>query len=268
MCSRGLWRELGIKAQLHQRLLFAKLSSPWREAQVFRYNFFMRFVSAILFGLFNFVLVRAIVALFGMDVLAARLAQRVLQIPAENIQLIAWGISGVVGTVALVGWIIFHIDERLYGLLSPRPELGSLHQANAILHIQRHQKDNRTDVEMVIDLKNTNNALIAFRSELRATVNGKDLDKPAAFNGFVNANFDTSLILRMEDIPTPVTDGYSLLTARMRYDVTYYLATNKKHARRTSKLVEFQTRFQAFGMTPGARKEEPIHVRFFDEIEE
>jgi hypothetical protein len=47
---------------------------------------------------------------------------------------------------------------------------------------------------MAVDLQNSNSALVGFHCELRATVNGKDLDSPAIFDGYVSANQKTSLI--------------------------------------------------------------------------
>ncbi len=121
---------------------------------------------------------------------------------------------------------------------------------------------------MVVDLQNSNSDLLGFHCELRATVNGKDLDSPIIFDGYANANHKTSLIVEMSDIPTPVTDNFAPMTGRMRYDVTYYFPNNKTKTRRTSKLVEWRTRFQTSGVALGTRVEEPTHVRYYDEIEE
>jgi hypothetical protein len=77
-----------------------------------------------------------------------------------------------------------------------------------------------------------------------------------------------SFIVNVDDIPTSVTDNFAPVTGRLRYDVTYYFPNSKTKARRTSKLVEWRTKFQATGVAPGTRVEEPIYVRHYDEIEE
>jgi hypothetical protein len=227
-----------------------------------------RAVLALIFTICNIVIARTLISLLGLDARAARLLQRVFQLPPEQLQLVAWGVSAFVGLVALACWLVFHIDDRLSRWLAPSPALGSVYQVGAILKVDRHQKDNKTDVEMVIELESSNSELIGFHCELRSTVNGKDLDNPSFFDGYIPAKQKTSLILDMADIPTTVIDKFAAVNARMRYTVTYYFPSDKTKTRRTSKLVEWRTRFQATGVADGTRNVEPVHVRFFDEIEE
>jgi len=54
---------------------------------------------------------------------------------------------------------------------------------------------------MVVELQNSNSQLLEYHCELRATVNGKDLDHPIIFDGYANANNRTSLIVNMPDVP-------------------------------------------------------------------
>ena len=228
----------------------------------------MRAILGLFVAILNTVIARTVISLLGLDVRALRLLQRVFQMPPDRLQLVAWGVSAFIGLIALACWLIFHVDDRLSRWLSPRPAMGSLYQANAIMKVDRYQKNNRTDVEMVVELQNSNSDLLGFHCELRATVNGKDLDSPIISDGYANANQKTSLIVNMADVPTPVTDNFAPITGRMWYSVTYYFPNNKSKTRRTSKLVEWRTSLQAAGVTAGTRVEQPITVRYYDEIEE
>jgi len=103
---------------------------------------------------------------------------------------------------------VFHLDERIYGWWSPEPPIGSLYQVNAIMRVDHQQPrvdhqqaTGRTDVQMVVELQNSNSQLLEYHCELRATVNGKDLDHPIIFDGYANANNRTSLIVNMPDVP-------------------------------------------------------------------
>ena len=227
-----------------------------------------RAVLGIIFTICNIVIARTVISFLGLDVRAEHLLQRVFQLPPDQLQLVAWGFSAFVGLIALACWLIFHIDDRLTRWLSPRPMLGSLYQVNAVMKVNRDQNNNRTDAEMIADLQNSNDELLGYHCELRATVNSKDLDRPIIFDGYVNAKHKTSLIVEMDDVPTPITDNFAHVTGRMRYNVTYYFPSNKTKTRRTSKLVEWRTRFQATGVAMGTRVEEPTYVRYYDEIEE
>lgn len=125
---------------------------------------------------------------------------------------------------------------------------------------------NKNDAEMAVDLQNANSELLGFDCELRATFNGKDLDMPIVFSGYVNANSTTKLIVRIKDVPIDLTDKAAELTGRMRYNVTYYFANNKGRTRHTSKLVEWHGKFRPSGQGGETRLE--IFVTFADEIEE
>jgi hypothetical protein len=72
---------------------------------------------------------RGIVFAFGLDAKVARTIQRLLQTASdfpEARNAIAWSIAGLIGLACLLLWLIFHVDEKLYDALSPRPALGSL----------------------------------------------------------------------------------------------------------------------------------------------
>lgn len=72
-----------------------------------------RIITGIVFAICNLLIARTIVSLFGLDTKALLLAQSVIQIPAERIHLLAWALSGIIGIVALILWLIFNLDERL-----------------------------------------------------------------------------------------------------------------------------------------------------------
>jgi hypothetical protein len=204
---------------------------------------------------------RGIVSAFALDAWVARMIRGALD--SQYLSAIAWTLSGVVGLAALTVWIGLRLDEKVYNLWSPRPALGSLYRnGEALLVVTHSQADNRT-----VPLQNGNDTLLAFRCELRATVNGKDLDAPVSFDGYVNANTATSLILDMPDIPLQVQNNTARVQARLRYSVVYFFPNNKGRTRRTSKLVEWNELLHLTGV-PGTRQETRMQVRYYDEVEE
>src|ERR1051325_5525209 len=101
---------------------------------------------------------------------------------------------------------------------------------------------------MVVKLYNANDELLAFHCELRATANGKDLERPIVFDGYVNSKTDTSLIVEMDNVPNPIAENVLSIDARMRYNVSYYFPKNKQRTRRTSKFVQWTGQYPASGM--------------------
>ena len=155
---------------------------------------------------------------FALDAWVARMIRAAVDGP--YLTAIAWGISGGLGALALVGWVALRADEKIYNLISPQPVLGSLHAVgDAVLKVNRDHPNNKTDVMMVVKLKNSNDRIVATHTELRATVNGKDLDAPIIVNGYVSANSETSLIVKMDDVPSPIDGNVLSLDARVRYNV-------------------------------------------------
>jgi len=226
-----------------------------------------RLFIGLLVAVLTTVLARTIIAVLGLDAKALRLVQPFLEILREKLRLLAWALSAIVGLLLLVLWLVFRFDERLSNWMSPRPALGSLYKVDQpVLKFEMNRTTGKNDAEMAVKLQNGNPELLEFRCELRATVNGKDLDQPLIFNGYVNAGTSTTLITRVRDVPAKVTGDIVEVTGRMRYDVTYYFPANKAGTRRTSKLVEWQTKSRLKGVSGETRID--MFVTFGDEIEE
>jgi len=165
-----------------------------------------RLFIGLLVAVLTTVLARTIIAILGLDAKALRLVQPLLEIPREKLWLLAWALSAIVGLMLLVLWLVFRFDERLSNWMSPRPALGSLYKVDQpVLKFEMNRTTGKNDAEMAVKLQNGNPELLEFRCELRATVNGKDLDQPLIFNGYVNAGTSTTLITRVRDVPAEVT---------------------------------------------------------------
>lgn len=220
-----------------------------------------QFFRAVIVGLVATTLVRGIVLAFGLDEWMARTISSILR--TANVEAAAWIVSGLFGLLAFGLWLAF--GKKVADSFDRRPPLGSLHQVNSIVAFNRF--DERTDIEIVVQLNNRNDELLKTRGELQATVNGKDLDQPIVFDGYANAQSTTDLIVRMRDIPFEVENSVIKIVARMRYNVFYHFPRSPSRTRRTSKLVQLDTILSAKGV-PGSRTETRTNLLYFDEIEE
>jgi hypothetical protein len=216
---------------------------------------------ALLLTVITTAIARGIVIYFKLDQAVARSLGLAFENP--NRAAFGWAIAGIFGLICLLLWLIFHVDERLTDFLSPRPALGSLPiGGEPILRVNRDQAQNRTDVEMSIPLHNDNNDLIAFRCELRGTVNEKNLDAPIIFNGVVARGRSNSLILRLTDIPLTINRNFATIDARMRYNLVYWFPRSQTRTRRTSKLVQWTSTFQATGVAVGTTAQNSLNVNY------
>jgi hypothetical protein len=224
-----------------------------------------KIVTGLLAGLFLFVITRTAAYILGLDALARRLAQEVLQVPASELYLVAWLLSGLVGLIGLAVWLIFRVDERLSNLLSPRPEIGSLPiTGDPTLNIEVNRTTGRNNAELFVDLINKSDRLISTRFELRATVNGKDLDQPITGEGVVHMNQKTRLFVRVDDVP--MRDD---LLAWLEYTVTYYFKGSRSKTRRTAKGVEWKSQAPQGQPGPrGGKVVKSVTVRYYREVEE
>src|SRR5262249_15162593 len=129
---------------------------------------------------------------------------------------IAWCIAGLIGLGGLFVWLIFHVDERLYDALSPRPPLGSLAFVEPFTAaLSRNIGSGQTDAVLVVKLRNTNEFLVRFRAVLQGEVNEKmftnaDGTNSLAFEGYVNPAQPTELILRIPEIPASPPQSQSM----------------------------------------------------------
>src|SRR5260370_187333 len=122
-----------------------------------------KIVTGLLAGLFLFLITRTLAYLLGLDAIARRLAQDVLQVPIGDLYLVAWLLSGLVGLIALALWLIFNVDERLSNTLSPRPAIGSLPISfDPTFKIEVNRTTGKNTVEMVVDLINKSDRMITI----------------------------------------------------------------------------------------------------------
>jgi hypothetical protein len=224
-----------------------------------------KFITGLLAGLFLFLITRALAYLLGLDAIARRLAQGILQVPASDLYLVAWLLSGVVGLIALALWLMFNIDERLSNILFPRPTIGSLPvAADPTLKIEINRTTGKNTAELFIDLINKGDRLITTHFKLRATVNGKDLDRPMTGEGFVSPGQKTRLFVRIDDIPMRED-----LLAYMEYDVEYCFKGASGKTRRTAKGIEWKAQKPEGQPGPkGGKVVKVITVRYYGEVEE
>ena len=199
-----------------------------------------RIITGLLAGLFLFLITRTLAHLLGLDALARNLARDVLQVPTSELYLAAWLLSGLVGIVALVLWLIFNVGERLSNISSPRPPVGSLQVASdPVFKIEVNRTTGKNTAELFVDLINKSDNLLATQYVLRATVNGKDLDRPVTGESFVSREQKARLFVRIDDIPM----GEDLL-AWLEYDVTYFFKGSRRKTRRTEKALNGNHRNQ------------------------
>jgi hypothetical protein len=225
-----------------------------------------KIVTGLLAGLFLFLITRTAAYLLGLDVLARRLAQNVLQIPTSELYLVAWLVSGLAGLIGLALWLTFKIDERLSNILSPRPEIGSLPiMGDPTLNIEVNRTTGKNNAELFVDLINNSHHLLSTRFELKATVNGKDLDRPITGEGFVHPNQKTRLFARINDVPM-----HEDLLAWLEYDVTYsFNAPRSRRTRRTAKGIEWRAQKPQGQPGPrGGKVVKPVTVSFYRQVEE
>jgi hypothetical protein len=227
-----------------------------------------------MFAVFCTALGRGIVFAFKLDVQVAGMIEHMGQPPPELLTAITWGISGLIGLVALICWLAFRVDERLYDLLVSIPALGSLSFTDDLkVILYRSASSGTATVELVAKVQNTNDFLVRFRSKLRGEANGKqfvdsDGNNSLSFDGYVNAKQSTLLVLRIADVPAPPAKGNAPSVAgTFEYDLTYFAAPNSKRTRRTSKRIAYESR-APLGLPVGTRTEEHFHVIFLEEKEE
>jgi hypothetical protein len=224
-----------------------------------------RFTSGVAFAICVFIVSHAIVYLLSLDAITSRLAASILHIPAERLFPIGWLLSGLLGFIALALWLIFDPGDWLSNIRTPRPELGSLVIAqDPTFKIEVHRSSGKNNAELFVDLANKNDRLVGFRFELRATVNGKDLNAPLKSSGYVPANGKARLHVRIDDVPLPQD-----LLAHMEYDVTYYFGNNSRKTRRTAKGITWRSLVPKGQPGPsGGSVVKVITVSYYNEVEQ
>lgn len=224
-----------------------------------------KIITAILVGLLVFLITRTLAYLFDLDAVAQELAQRILQFPTSQLYLAAWLLSGIVGLIALVIWLVFNFDERLSNIRSPRPEIGSLPIAgDPTFKIDVNRTTGKTNAELFVDLINKSDRLIEARYELKATINGKDLEHPITGQAPVSPNQKTRLFVRIDDIPMRED-----LLAFLEYDVTYCFNGTRGKTRRTLKGIEWKAQKPEGQPGPkGGKVVKVVTVRYYQQNEE
>lgn len=224
-----------------------------------------KFTSGIVFAICVFVVSHTIDYLLGLDAIASRLAASILQIPAERLFPIGWLLSGLLGIIALALWLIFDPGDWLSSIRAPRPKLGSLMIAqDPTFKLEVNRSTGKNNAELFVDLANKNDGLVGFRFELRATVNGRDLNEPVKSSGYVAANGKTRLHVRIDDVPLPQD-----LLAFLEYDVTYYFGNTSRKTRRTAKGIAWRSQVPRGQPGPrGGSVVKVITVSYYNEVEQ
>ena len=229
-------------------------------------------VKRILTGILVYITVasigRGIVSAYGLDKWIAGMIHVVES--SGNLAAIGWIVSGGVGLVCLIGWLAFRIDEKIYNLISPIPDLGSLSYLSFVSYISIHVPTQAVAVKMVVTLQNKNPALIRFNARLCGQVNGKEYiesgNTVCAFTGYAHPVDQACLILPIPDVPVHVSEGWGSVTGTLEYDLHYFYpksGSEPRRKRRTRRKLEF---YLSFAMhVDGARDAEPVTVLFLED---
>jgi hypothetical protein len=190
------------------------------------------------------------------------------KLPVEYLRAASWLICGIVGLIALIAALIFDPWSAISNWLAPQPAIGSLPIGlDPSFRLEIDPKRNTASAELYADLVNQNDRMVRYDAELRATVNGKDLDAPVRFGGVVAAHASTMLIVRFADVPIVASPE-----AFLRYNVTYSF-TQGTNSRRTSKRIHWRLNRMPAPPAPDEQKGTIEHriimnTDFSDEVEE
>ena len=191
----------------------------------------------------------------------------------------------LIGLVASGGAFLFFVAWNFWptkeNLPLPPPSVmavmpmpvGSL--AFVIFTADVHKKigQNLADVQMIVEVKNSNNFLLKFHAKLTGTVNGKETDpKAIEFDGFAYPNQSAFLRSpRIFGVPFKINiDGRTpAMTGYLDYDVTYReAATEQGQARRTARRVSFDLWSNPGDKAPGTQMRLETIVAISNETEE
>ncbi|MDA9414083.1 hypothetical protein XH81_04285 [Bradyrhizobium sp. CCBAU 25360] len=224
-----------------------------------------KILTSIVAGLFVFLITRALAYLLGLDAVALRVAQRFLELPALDLQLIGWLLSGFVGLVVLVLWLVLDLGDWLRQALAPRPPIGSLPVAgDPTLKFEVNRTTGKVSAELFVDLVNNSDDLVFAEFALRATVNGKDLDAPILGQGHAAPGEKMRLFVRFDEVPMRED-----LLAVMEYDLKYLFKVRGRRQRRTAKGIEWRTQKPEGRPGPaGGKVVKMITVKYYNQIEE
>lgn len=190
---------------------------------------------------------KGVIKAFALDEKVARVIKGFLS--SGLVEATGWILTGAFGLVCLIVWIAFHADERIADYLSPIPNFASVTFSTWDMQATHFVKDGKTNVDIAIYLKNTNQYPISYTAKLHANANGKDLidkngSKTIDVSAIASANETITLIYFIPDVPTPSTEGASnqnTIAGWAEYDLTYAVAPSGKRTRRTAKRVEMST---------------------------
>jgi len=227
-----------------------------------------KIITTIIVGLAGFMIVRIIAGYFDLEPKSLKLGSLLSKLPPGILQSAAVIISATAAILIMILWLVFRVDDRIRDLFDDRPALASMpieDKPTMWLEILDAQTIRKAD--LVVTLRNTNAKLVRYEAVLRATINEKDLEKPAIFSGYVGPNATTSLVVSMRDVPLKKLGSANFLAeASMRYDVRYRFEDGKNE-RQTSKLVKWESTAPLTG-TNGNQTTIEVVTRYFDQIEE
>lgn len=229
------------------------------------YRIIIGVVVAILSGAIG----RGIVLAFGLDAKVARMIRAATT--SSNVKAIAWVISGLFGIAGLVSWELLHVSERVEAVLPVhRPALGSLPFVNFVSEVGKNPAG-QIDIQMGVQLRNTNDFLVKFAAHMDGEVNGKKPEIPDLnFEGYIPPNQTGYLVYnRIYDVPRgPTHPGAAFLEGMLHYDVSYYAAPAGQSRRQSSRRVWFSSWQAAQDRPVGTITQENLIVHFSDELEE
>lgn len=224
----------------------------------------LKLVIAIVTG----AIARGVILLLGLDAKIARILRTVKASP--NSTAIAWILSGAIGVVGVIGWEMLSVSERLDAVLPfNRPGYGSLPFKDMIVSIERHPSG-KTDIQMSVELKNTNDFMLRYNALLIGRVNGKLPNGPIlTFEGYIPANETRYMMYnKIFDVPPQTAPGSPVYEGYIDYDVTYSAASSSRGIRHTARRASFSTFQGAQKHAAGTRIQDKMMVRLTNEIEE
>jgi len=228
------------------------------------------YFSGVIISLLVFATTRVIAGVLGLEKKALKIGYWLPRIIAKKYRPpIVSTACALLSLVSLTLWLSLNVDDRIRNWWIDPPPIGSFPiagQLTARTEVGPGVKAMRR-VELAVPLRNNNVRTLRFDATLRATVNGKDLEKPIIFTGFAAGGEVTQLLVVMSDVPlNEIDSGMMKVLAEMRYDVVYRFA-DAPGTRRTSKLVRWEATAPTHG-EPLLERRMEILTRYLDAIEE
>jgi hypothetical protein len=138
------------------------------------------------------------------------------------------------------------------------------------VHAFRDLQTGKTDAEISVEIKNSNDFVVGYRGHLQGDLNGQVFLAPDGgdtlhINGYVNPTVPTFLTLKFYNVPDAPA-GRPPLSGTIKYDLTYFAAPSGKRTRRTMKRIAFERTVPFRGVA--GQTEQRIKTLYREEEEE